>query len=204
MRKRTLFAFLTTFLFALPALAQPTPTVPSLSQDQVDRLNAGEVLVDLNAELTPPVGDALGIIDATPEAVYAIVADFANQSTWVDDVTLSEVVGEEEGGIQLCHGITDTPWPMEDREWTNRVWNGQMDVDGVPAYVSNWVYVPGSGNLGHSEGYWLMFPWGEDGSKTLLRYYLVIDLGTPMPDFILNWGSENMLPTRVTGLRGQF
>jgi len=204
MRFRTLFAFVATFLFALPVLAQPTPVIPSLSQDQVDRLNAGEVLVDLNADLDPPVGDAIGVIDAPPEAVFAIVSDFARQSSWLDDVTLSEVVGEEEGGIVLCHGITDTPWPMEDREWTNRTWNGQMEVDGVPVYVSNWVYVPGSGNLEASEGYWLMVPWGDDGSKTLLRYYLVIDLGTPMPDFLLNWGSENMLPTRITGLRALF
>jgi hypothetical protein len=204
MRFLSLFVYLSVIGVALPALAQPTPSVPSLSQEQVDRLNLGEILVDLNTELEPPVGDALGVIDASAEACFAIISDFSIQSTWVEDIILSEVTGEEEGGIVLTRGITDTPWPMEDRVWSNRTWNGQTEVDGVMVYVSWFDYIPGSGNLEDVEGYWLLIPWGDDGSKTLLRYHIAIDLGTPMPDFLLNWGTENMLPTRVMGLRSHF
>ncbi len=204
MRTSTLIAFTTTLLLGLPALAQPTPVIPSLSQEQVDRLNSGEILVQMNGEVDPPIADAIGVIDATPEQVFAIVADFSRHTEWFDDLALAEVVGEEEGGIVVIHGITDTPWPMDDREWTNRTWGGPMEVDGVAAYISTWAYIEGSGNLENTEGYWLMIPWNEDGTKTLTRYYMILDLGTPMPDFLINWGAENMLPSRIQGIRDRF
>jgi hypothetical protein len=158
----------------------------------------------MNGEVQPPVADAIGVVSASPEQVIAVVSDFENHSEWFEDLTLAEIVGREEGGIVVIRGVTDTPWPMEDREWTNRTWNGEREVDGVSAYVSTWDYVEGSGNLEDTEGYWLIIPWNEDGTQSLVRYYMILDLGTPMPDFLVNWGAENMLPSRIQGIRDRF
>lgn len=202
MRMGKITAFLAMCLLALPALAQPTPQLPTLSQDQVNRLNNGEILAEFNSD-EEAIGDVMGVVDAPPEQVLAVIADFPGQTEWIDDLSTAEVVGED-GEYELQHGVTDTPWPMDDRTWTIRAWNGPMEVDGVPVQVSTWTYVPDSGNIENTEGYWLLLPWGDDGSKTLVRYYIILDLGGAMPDFLLDWGNENMLPTRIRGLRTKF
>jgi hypothetical protein len=187
--------------FASPVVAQPTPSVPSLSSDQVNRLEAGEILVSVLPGAVP-VGDALGVVNAPPARVLEVIRDFPRHSEFMNDMALSEVVGQE-GEYTLQHGITDTPWPMADREWTLRTWTGEIEVDGVPCLISRWDYVPGSGNIVDTEGYWLLIPWAEDGSRTLLRYHITVDLGTWLPDFLLEWSTENMLPARINGIRSQ-
>jgi hypothetical protein len=196
---RTVALIIVGLVVAVPALAYPPPSIPSLSTDQVTRLNNGEILVDMSNG-DPPVGNAIGVVDAPPQRVLDVIADFPGQHQWLPDLEEATVVGQD-GDRQLCHGVTDTPWPMNDREWTIRVWNGQMEVDGMQAWVSAWDYVPDSGNLRDTQGYWLMIPWGDDGQKTLVRHYLVLDLGTHLPDFLLNWATETMLPTRISALR---
>jgi hypothetical protein len=184
---------------SLPALSQTPPEIPSLSQDEVSRVNRGEVIVNV-IEGAIPVGDAIGVIDATPQAVMAVLADIDHQEDIFDDTSLSEVVGHD-GDYILQHGITDTPWPMADREWTIRVWQGPMEVDGMQVLVSTWDYVPGSGNLVDTHGYYLLVPWGDQGQQTLLRYHISVDLGTWLPRFLLDWSTENMLPDQITALR---
>lgn len=201
MRIPSLCLVLGSLVVVATAYAQPTPSIPSLSQAQVERLNRGEVLVEV-VEGAVPVGDAIGVIDAPPEAVFALVSDFSRHQEFFDDTALSEVVGQD-GEYELHHGITDTPWPMDDREWTLRAWNGSTEVDGMQVFVSTWDYVPDSGNIVDTEGYYLMIPWGDDGSKTLLRYHISVDLGTWLPDFLLEWSTENMLPDQIEALRAQ-
>lgn len=198
MRVRTLVVLAVSQLLALSALAQPTPSIPSLSNDQINRLNNGEILVDgIIGEA--PVGDAMGVIDAPPEQVMALIRDFERHSEIFDDIALSELVGRD-GEYTIHHGITNTPWPMADREWTLRAWGGAMEVDGMPVLVSTWEYIPGSGNIVDTGGYWLCMPWG-DGSKTLVRYHIMVDLGSWLPDFLIEWSTENMLPNKINAVR---
>ena len=201
MRTLTLLSTVVVLLSVRPALGQHAPSIPSLSNDQISRLNQGEILIDvIPGEV--PVGDVLGVIDAPPEALHAIIADVSRHDEIFADTSLSEVVGQD-GEYLLQHGITDTPWPMADREWTLRAWSGPMEVEGLAVLVSTWEYVPDSGNIVDTEGYYLLIPWGDDGSKTLLRYHIMVDLGTWLPDFLLEWSTENMLPDQVRALRAQ-
>jgi len=212
-----------TALFALPALAQDeeatmpdcTPAIPSLSNDQVNRLNAGEILVEVtNARV--PIGDMLAVIDAPAQSIAEVILDFNAWSEFIPNITESTIVNEAGEPVNptgdpmsterltfYLQGVTDTPWPMDDRTWRMSAWYNAETIEGVPVWTSGWDYVPGSGNLEDSEGYWLLIPWGDDGSKTLVRYYLAADLGTWVPDFLLSWGTENMLPEMITGIRGR-
>lgn len=189
-------------LMVVPAAgwAQMTASIPSLSQDQVNRLNNGEIIIDV-VEGAAPIGDAMGVIDHSPEAVMNLIRDFNTHSTFMNDIALSEIVGNDGDGV-LCHGITDTPWPMDDREWTIRAEGGPTQVDGIDVHLSTWSYVAGSGNIDDTTGFWLAMPWG-DGSRTLLRYRLQVDLGTWLPDFLLTWSTENFLPEKITSLRAR-
>ncbi|MCA9562998.1 MAG: hypothetical protein KC561_05890 [Myxococcales bacterium] len=202
-RKKTLVAvsFLAVVLSSGAAFAQMEPSIPTLSQAQVNQLNAGEVIIDV-VPGEVPIGDAIGVINATPEQVMQIVQDFESYPEFMNDIVHAEVQGTE-GDYLLCHGITDTPWPMDDREWVIRATGGPTTVDGLDVYLSTWDYVPGSGNVEDTTGYWLAIPWGSDGSQTLLRYRLRVDLGTWLPDFLLNWATENFLPNKITDFRGR-
>lgn len=188
------------YMTGLDAYAKPpAPTIPVLSSDQVTRLNAGEILVEvINGAI--PIGDVLGVIDATPELVLESVLDFNHYTEFMPYMTQSEIVSQE-GSTYHCSGVTDTPWPMDDRIWSIIASAGPTEVEGLQVLVSTWDYVPESGNIQDTEGYWLLIPWGETGQKTLVRYYLVADLGTWIPDVILNWATENMLPGIIEGLR---
>lgn len=186
-------------LAAAPASAQMEPSIPSLSADQVTRLNAGEVLID-TVQGSAPIGDVMGIINHSPETVMTLVANFELHSEFYDDVSFSEVAGVD-GEYQLLHGITDTPWPMDDREWVLRAAGGPTQVDGVDVILSTWAYVPDSGNLVDTTGFYLAIPWGSDGTQTLLRYRIQVDLGTWLPDFLLTWSQENFLPNKIVNIR---
>lgn len=195
-----LLSFVVLLLAPIPVLrAQPTPQVPSLSYEQVQALNEGEILVEvINAEV--PIGDVLGIIDGTPQAVLEIITDFDNYEDFVPYMAETEIL-QYDGETYTCRGVTDTPWPMDDRLWTIQAWVGEREVDGMNLLLSTWDYVPGTGNLEDTEGYWLLIPWGADGSQTLVRYYIIADLGTWLPDFILVWATENMLPGLLEAIR---
>jgi hypothetical protein len=199
-----------TLVLAAPAVAMDAPGIPSLSNAQVTALNEGEVLVEVfrrgdedNPE--PPEGDAIGIINATPEAVFDVVRDFEHYPEFMEDIIEAEVLNEEstgpDSGTVTCRGLTDTPWPMEDRGWTIIAVGGRQMVDGVEVGLSTWTYVPGSGNIEDTTGYWLAMPWGENGEQTLLRYHLQVDLGTWLPDFILEWSTESFLPSKIVNIR---
>lgn len=194
-------------LNAVPAWAQSehmnpeamVPSIPSLSGDQVSRLNAGEILID-TVQGPAPIGDVMGIISHSPETVMTLVANFELHSEFYDDVSFSETVGQE-GDYHLLHGITDTPWPMDDREWVLRAAGAPTQVDGVDVILSTWAYIPDSGNLVDTQGYYLAIPWGNDGSKCLLRYRIQVDLGTWLPDFLLTWSQENFLPNKIRNIQ---
>lgn len=187
-------------LVTVAANAQDEPAVPMLSADQIEQLNQGEILVDaIVTEI--PVGDVIGVINATPEEVMDVVRRFDEWDQFMEDVELSELQGQDENGLWLCHGITDTPWPMENREWVIRASDERVQVDGMDVNLSVFEYVQGSGNLVDVQGYWLLLPWGDDGSQSLVRYHVAIDLGTWLPDFLLEWSTENFLPMKIQGLR---
>jgi hypothetical protein len=183
-----------------PSLAwsQFTPEIPALSQEQVDELNRGEIIVELQ-ERQVPIGDALGVIDAPPERVMELLSVIDNHDEIFPDTMVSEVVGRD-GEYILQHGMTDTV-AHDGPRVTVRVWQGPMEIDGVPVLVHTWDYVPGSGNLADTHGYYLLIPWGESGDQTLLRYHLSADLGTWIPAFLLEWSTENMLPNQIEALR---
>lgn len=187
-------------LVTVPAFAQDEPAIPTLSANQIEQLNEGEILVD--AIVTDiPVGDVIGVINATAEEVMDVVRRFDDWDEFMDDVEFSELQGQDEEGRWLCHGITDTPWPMENREWVIAASEEHVELDGMDVHISVFEYVQGSGNLVDVQGYWLLLPWGDDGSQSLVRYHVAIDLGTWLPDFLLEWSTENFLPLKIQGLR---
>ena len=223
------FAFLACTLVPAVVQAQESAAIPSLSASQMESLTDGEIIVDVGTNAAEvPMGDAIGIIEATPEEVIRVIEDFNNYEEFMEDMAHAEIlttaerareviedIGSDdalegldidalltfEGEGALCFGITDTPWPMDDREWVIRAEGGLTNIDGMEVILSTFTFVPGAGNIVDIYGYWLLIPWGDDGAQTLARYHLEVDLGTWLPDFLLEWSTENFLPLKVQGIR---
>lgn len=187
-----------TFALLLPAVAgaQEQPEIPNLTADQIAELRDGEVMVstergDLNR------GEAIGIICAPIDELWAIITDFDNMHRWFPDMLSSESVERTSSG-GVGNGETNMPWPVANRRWQTRTVAGERSLGGVTAYVAEYEYVEGSGNLDEMHGYWLLAP-ADDGC-TLVRYVVNADLGIWLPDAIINWASRRMLPGTVEGM----
>jgi hypothetical protein len=186
---------------ASPAFADMTPAMPALSNAQVESLNGGEIITSV-VEGATPEGDAMGVVNASAETIARILEDFAAYPQWMEDQPTAEVRSEE-NGVRRCYGVTDTPWPMDDRDWEVFAQGGPQQMDGVDVILLTWQHVPGTGNVVDTQGYWLLIPWGADGSQTLVRYRLRVDLGTWLPDFLMSWATENFLPNKIENLRSR-
>jgi hypothetical protein len=194
------FAGLATILLvASPVRAQPTPSMPSLDGNQLSRLARGEVLVHVDGG-EHRVGESIGVVHARIEAVVNLLRDLESYDRIFEHTLRSEIVGQD-GEFMLQSGITTMPWPMADREWTVRVWQGYVEIDGLPGWQSTWDYLPGSGNLLDLQGDYLLLPWGEDGLYTLVRYRVAADLGTWLPASLLPWSVEDLLPNQIEAIR---
>ena len=79
---------LATILYTMPALAQHDPSVPSLSNSQIERLNRGEVLIDVvSGEV--PYGDAIGVINAPAGPVMEVIRSQGDPCRAMEEIGLS-------------------------------------------------------------------------------------------------------------------
>ena len=87
------FVLLVCILCSAVTYAQAIPAIPSLSNSQMAEISAGGIIVDVGATADDvPMGDAIGIINATPEEVIRVIEDFDNYEDIMDDMELAEIL----------------------------------------------------------------------------------------------------------------
>ena len=197
-----LVALVLVCVWALTVSAEESPVIPSLSASQVERLTDGEILVDVREGATPPEGEAIGVIRAPLMTVVDQMRDVESYEEWMSNLVSCDLISVVDG-VYTYHGVTDAPWPVEDREWTVRATAEEVAIDGVDVVLMAFEYVPGSGNIVDTRGYYMFLPWGEDGDETLLVAHMALDAGTWLPDFVLEWAQETFAPAPVLNLRNR-
>ena len=188
-------------IFALPALAhaQEAPHFHELDAEEAADLMDGGVERELVR------GDVLraeviGLIQAPVAELAEIVTDFANMTEWAPATERYNVL-EDNGDHYIIDGETRLPWPIANRTWNMRTEYSYQDVDGHEAFVYTYQYIPGSGNLNDSFGYYLMLPWPDDPSWTYVRYVVNADPGVALPDAVIRWATRNALPDIIGNMR---
>jgi hypothetical protein len=204
MRRRILLlaAALTTSitLHAAPAWAQYTPARPQLSEAAWNEVRNGDVWLQVTVNGQVIEGDVVAVIRADAARVWAAVSDFAGQDRWVPDLEDARIVSTQ-GNIQVGAATTRLSWPLSNRTWQVRIHNRAQTVGGVEGWVSTWEYIEGSGNMLDQSGYWLVQPWQEDPTATLVRYRFRANAGISAPDGIERSVTRRMLPNVIRGLR---
>ncbi len=142
-----------------PALAPP-PT-PAPTPDETRRLAAGEVLVRLEAIAAagPREGVAQGVIDAPPERVAAVLADFAHYREWMPFVERSDARREADGTVVSAQSLR-LPALVGDRSYLIRAVSAVAEGRDGRLWSLRWTYVPGSGNVVDTHGSWTVTGFG--------------------------------------------
>lgn len=187
-------------LLALPVFgsANEVPSLMPLTAEQAADLLDGGVIRNV-VRSNPMRAEVIALVEAPAAELAAIVADYSTAVEWAPSIGACAVTGSD-GDALLVDGITELPWPITDRSWQMRSVIGYQQVNGTEAYVQAFSYVPGSGNIVDSFGYWLIVPWSENPAYSYVKYVVNADPGIAIPEGIIAWITRSALPTLIEKL----
>lgn len=76
---------------------------------------------------------------------------------WFPDQQESKTVSRQ-GNTSVLQGVVDLPWPLTNRSFRIRDTNVTETVGGETHYHNGWTYVPGSGNIVDTTGFFYVSP----------------------------------------------
>lgn len=132
-----------------------------------------------------------GSIPATPDEIAEVILDFDRAEHWFP--SLEDGVSEDTAHFR---GRSDLPWPFSDRTWTLEV----VDQPHASGRAIAFDYVPGSGNVEVLRGAWTL---STTRGSTWVTYDAEVDLGVPIPAFLVRWGTEQVLPEILANLESE-
>ncbi|MFQ5794526.1 MAG: SRPBCC family protein [Candidatus Bipolaricaulia bacterium] len=162
-----------------------------LSPEQQRRLDQGEVLV-LKADLVAGLSEGLAqvIIDRPWEEVWLAIVPIENQ-TYLPRVREIRVL-EQSGSAYRARLVLGFLWwrigytlhLQADRDGRRLTWEIDPDADN---------------DLNYTSGYWELVPLATD--RTLVTYYVALDIGYTIPGFIEDYLVRRDLPDVLHRLR---
>lgn len=191
-----------------PATAPPTPSPFSLLPETAalgagDRsgLLGGEVLVRFAARRGrgPREGIGLGVVEASPERVFAALADWGHWEEFMPFLERSDAAVQPDGSV-LVSQLLALPPPLGERRFMVR---GQawVERDGTGrTWRAAWTRVPGSGNVAAHRGSWALVRLAP--GRTLAVCRMLTDPGDT-PAWAADRATGKSLPWIFKGLRLQ-
>jgi ribosome-associated toxin RatA of RatAB toxin-antitoxin module len=174
-------------------------TLLAADDDTDKRLEAGEVIITsekVEGSSLPRV-TALGVIEAPPEKVWALVEDCENyEKTMVRIADATEL--ERDGGTVVCRVTADLPWPVPNLTSETRAVH---TVEPGVKWERRWTMIKGDYRL--NNGGWTLTPYKGDPKRTLAQYQLHIDPKIHVPDSFIASGQRKSLPDLFEKLRSQ-
>lgn len=186
---------------ATSSFAQASPAPPALTSSQIEALIGGDVITDVERQGNNNRAELVCIIHAAPDVVWDVIMDYDEYSEWFPDQLESEI-RETDGNSHLLYGETRVP-VLRNRIYELRDVSETRTVDGQTHYLNTWEYVPDSGNMDSTTGFWYVHPLDENEDKTVVRMVVEADLGMWVPQAIINWGTRRMLPGIAEGIQAQ-
>jgi ribosome-associated toxin RatA of RatAB toxin-antitoxin module len=142
-----------------------------------------------------------GVIDAPPDAVWAIVSrcnDYGKNMPRVAAAReLSRSGDEATSFTTTCEVTADLPFPLPDLTSVNKA---QHTIEPGKRYVRQWSLVRGDYSL--NEGSWTLVAV-DDGKKTKTTYRLRVRPNVPLPDGLLSQAQRNTMPDMIRNLRNK-
>jgi len=171
--------------------AQPA----SFSEADSRKLDAGEVLMQFWKEKDGAgAGWAVGVIDASPEQVFRVIAEVGRYKEFMTRMVESRVEARSGAGYRFYYKI-DMPWPLADYWCVTQ--NVHVEDARRRVYTRRWTLV--SGTFHRNQGSWTVSPWR--GGRALLSYSVVLLPTTKAPGGLVRYGTKVALPRSVKQFR---
>ncbi|MEN9799752.1 MAG: hypothetical protein RL653_3449 [Pseudomonadota bacterium] len=173
------------------------PTLALAEPSHEDRLHAGEIFVTSEkvAGTDMPLSQLEGVVEAPPEAVWAIVSACGNYAKHFQRILASEELTRE-GNVVTCKVTTDMPFPLSDLTSINRAVH---TVEPGKRWKREWKLV--EGDYEFNQGSWELTPFRGDPKRTLARYRLHAQPKVGLPQGIIRAAQGGNLPNVMNRLR---
>lgn len=150
---------------------------------------------------------AVGLIDGSPQEVWAVVRDYPNYTTLMPYTAEAKVLSVEEGGkITLFYSLLNLPL-VDKRDYVIRLLDESDWKDGKGFLKVTWKAEAGGPaerdgvvRVKVNDGSWLLEP-REDGKKTFVTYYIYTDPGGAIPKWIANKANGTAVPNVFLAIR---
>ena len=149
---------------------------------------------------------AVGTIDAPPQAVMRVLADYGRYAETMPYTEKSEVLGRESDGSVIFYTVIDPPI-VSRRDYALRIYDESDWKDGRGYLRSRWTIsdkgpAPQDGyvRVPVNDGSWTLAP-RHGGTKTYAIYDLFTDPGGSLTTFIINKANRSTIPDLFEVLR---
>ena len=162
------------------------------------RTREGSAIAEVKAE---------AVVDAPPEAVWAVVRDYEAQTRTMPYTEAARVLAREAGDkVTVLYTVIKAPL-ADRRDLTVRITDESQWQGGQGFLKARWTAVEagpapvdGIVRVRLNDGYWLLRP-REGGARTQVTYYLYTDPGGSVPRWIVNQANRSSLPEVLRALR---
>ncbi len=195
------FCLLFVLLTATIVEAKVEPSQPVITEEQTEKLRAGEYIIELEHEGNVVTGWMLALVQDPINEVVPLLARCWEYSRWQDNIVDTKLVERISDNSVVCSGKTLTPMPARDRHGHFQVEYDTKVVDGTRSFVYEYEYLEGTGNLEEVFGYWLLKPYGNNQEHTLAKHSFSVDLGSRIPTFLIRWVLNRNVPELAYTIR---
>ncbi len=144
---------------------------------------------------------AVGLVDASPRAVYDMVRDFASYTKTMPYIEASELLATEEEGRVLYAYNRLAPPLVDKRDYILKFVDESDWQEGKGYLKLTWTAVEGRGpapvegivRVRTNVGYWKLEP-RDGGKRTLVSYYVFTDPAGAVPRFLVNMANTSAIP----------
>ena len=176
-------------LWALGGLLAEAQARPRLPQRDLWRISQQGVVISYSLKVKGSdvrAGKAIGIVEASPEQVAAILLDVPNYFRFLHRVRSAHVV-KRNGAVMTARLDADLPWPLSDA-WAlvtvrHQVLSGRV-------HKIHWEMFKGT--LKRYRGYALIEPWSPRGEKVALTYRVLAVPNSAAPTSMISKGVRRL------------
>jgi ribosome-associated toxin RatA of RatAB toxin-antitoxin module len=162
------------------------------------RLDAGEILVSTQnvADSDVPRVTVKGVINATPERVWAIVSDCARYPGRMPRITAAREI-ERSGNTVVCEVTVGLPFPLSDLTSRTRA----THTEGPPRWRRAWTMIEGDWDYKINDGSWTITEFQGDENRALAVYVVHAEPHTRVPQRMQRRAQESSMPGVIEALR---
>lgn len=192
-------AFLTSLVACAAFAASPYDIIPfALTAAEQRQVARGDVIAKIvPLEGTGQSGVAIGTIAAPIDEVIKGIQDVKEHTKYFPRLMEASIVSSN-GNERVVHQKIDVPFPLQDRYYNITTTFSRSSAP-RDVFQLTWKYVQGSGNIVDTTGGWTLTP--IDANTTLAYYHVRADIGTWLPQWLLNIANRSTLPDVINGMR---